>query len=324
MNMRHITVVILLLILSACQPAGVEAPTVFQSVDVPTPTYTKAMPPAQADTEIATSTPIPAYTITQDVKYATFLHNDADNQFLDIYAPRGEEGSWPVVIFLHGFGASKFSHTSASRQIAEAGAVVFTINWPTWTMSDAAEKNGEGFREIYEVVSCAVRYARAKAPDYGGAPSRVIMVGFSAGANTGGWYALSGGNLEQTWNEFAASNDGSPALQVACIVDADTLAHVDAFIGIGGLYTRAAFLQESNMPLWEIVSPLKQIGRYPELRVRLMSGNRDVDVPVEHSKFLNNLLLDNGYNSEVIVYDGPHYVPIDETVAVILELAGDN
>ena len=311
--------VVLLILLSACQPAIPQTPQAAESMGVtPQLTITEFAVPLQVGDAAPTAGP----TIINDVIYAKSLREGVDDQLLDIYVPHGD-GLRPVVVFMHGLGNSKIIHTSISRQMAEAGVIVFTVNWPSLMLRNSSEWTSEGFREIYEVISCAVRYARTNAAEYGGDQSRIILAGFSAGANIGGWHALSGGTLDQTWDDFAATNEGSPAPQVTCVADMDVSAHVNVFIGIGGRYTREDFLKESNEPLWEIVSPLNQIGRYTELRTRLMHGSKDIDVPAEHSEFLHNLLIKNGYDTKVVIFDGKHYVPIEETIAVILELADE-
>ena len=310
---------ILLISFSACQSAITQMPQVDEPLeDTPQLMITKSAEPLQVEDATLVAGP----TIINDVLYANSLQDGVDDQLLDIYASQGD-GTWPVVVFMHGLGNSKFIHTSLSRQMAEAGMIVFTVNWPSLMLRNSSEWNSEGFREMYEVISCAVRYARMNAAGYGGDPSRIILVGFSAGANIGGWHALSGGTLDQTWDDFAAANEGSPAPQVTCVANMDVPVHVNAFIGIGGRYTREDFLKNSNKHLWEIISPLNQIGRYTELRVRLLHGTRDVDVPVEHSEFLHDLLVENGYDTKVVIFDGTHYVPVEETITVIMELAGE-
>lgn len=246
------------------------------------------------------------------------MQNNVSEQRLDVYAPH-EAGPWPVVVFLHGMNATKERHVESSQIIAEQGAVVFTITWPTMKESLAAQENGRGFREIYEVMSCAVRYAKATAADHGGDPSKVIVVGFSAGARFGSWFALSGDTLLPKWEEFSTIRGGPPS-QISCLAD-EFSADVDAFVGIGGFYAFIENLKDKDVELYNVVSPFAQIGERPDLSVRLLHGEKD-ELPILYSARLHDLLEAAGYDTELILYDGAHNVPIDPTIKTILELTG--
>ena len=58
--------------------------------------------------------------------------------------------------------------------------------------------------------------------------------GFSAGAGTGSLVALTGETLDEQWDELAVES-GEPARQADCVAGTGS-AHVDAFVGIGGLW----------------------------------------------------------------------------------------
>jgi carboxylesterase type B len=147
--------------------------------------------------------------VTSDLLYATSLQPEATSWNLDIYTPNEATDS-PVVVFAHGFKAVKEGHKRESQVLAENGAVVYTITWPTWILDLAERENGQGYREMAEVLTCVIRYARATAPDYGGDPDRVILVGFSMGALKGSWVALAGGSLAPMWEAFAVEQGGPP------------------------------------------------------------------------------------------------------------------
>jgi fermentation-respiration switch protein FrsA (DUF1100 family) len=97
---------------------------------------------------------------------------------------------------------------------------------------------------------------------------------------------------------------------------------VDAFIGIGGgRYTAAEVLQERDPDLWEIVSPFSHLGRNLELPIRLLHGERDTTASPESSQRFNDVLLEAGYDSRVILFDGRHIVPPGLTFEAVMELA---
>jgi acetyl esterase/lipase len=268
---------------------------------------------------VAAPTLTPPVEVASDVAYAMPLQPDVTEQRLDVYTP-GEAGAWPVVVFLHGYDGHKEYFASVSQAIAEQGAVVFTVDWPTWMADLAARENGKGFREMSEVLSCAIRFARATAPDYGGDPSQVTLVGHSYGADTGAWIALAGDNLDRSWEEFASIRGGPPP-QFECVVSGVS-ADVDAFVGIAGRYDFAGPLQERDPELWQIAGASAHLGQDLGLRVRLIHGERDDLVRPEHAVQFNDALAEAGYDTSLTLWDGKHQVPIEPTVTEVIEVAG--
>ena len=236
---------------------------------------------------------------------------------VDIYAPN-EDGNWPVVVFIHPDGATKDGYIKESQAIAENGAVVYTLTWPTWIHDLAARENGKGYREMSEAVTCGIRFAMATASDYNGDPNHVTLVAFHGGGYLGVWTALAANSLDTIWEEFFANKNGPPA-QVGCEKSLAPL-KVDAFIGIGGSYLLSEKLQESNLELWEIVSPIAHLGRGQGIRIRLLHGEHDDESPLENSQILNDILLKEGYDTQLIMFDGGHHVPTQLTAELVIQL----
>ena len=260
----------LLLIASCAAPSP--TPTMVIETTLPGPTEVSIQqtdpPQPQATVEqleeetptLPPPTPTSPFQVTRDVLYATSLQPQATTWALDIYAPN-EAANSPVVVFLHGFKAVKEGHKRESQVLAEHGAVVYTVTWPTWILDLAERESGQGYREMYEVITCAIRYARATATDFGGNPDRVILVGFSMGAIQGAWVALAGESLNPMWEAFAA-DQGGPPQQVECAANGVT-EKVDIFVGIGGPYKIVEGLQEKDAELWKIASPMAHLGAKP-------------------------------------------------------------
>ncbi|MCP4540899.1 MAG: hypothetical protein GY832_27505 [Chloroflexi bacterium] len=268
---------------------------------------------------VAAPTMTPSVKVSSDVAYVTSLQPDVSEQRLDVYTPN-EAGDWPVVVFLHGYDGNKEYYATLSQAIAEQGAVVFTAAWPTWIADMAARDNGKGFREMSEVLSCAIRFARATASDYGGDSSQVTLVGHSSGADTGAWVALAGDNLDRSWEEFT-SNRGGPPAQVECVVNKGST-RVDAFVGIAGGYDDfAGPLQKRDAELWQIAAPYAHLGQNLDLRVRLIHGERDPHVMPEHAVQFNDALAEAGYDTSLILWDGKHRVPTELTIAEVIKVA---
>lgn len=261
----------------------------------------------------------PSYQVASDIVFASSLNEDGDSWMLDIYAPN-ETGNWPVVVFLHGYGSLKEGHIRESQVIAESGAVVYTLNWPTWIDDLAGRENGKGFREMYEVVACGIRFAKTTASNYGGDPSRVTLIGFSYGGYLGIWIALATDSLDSAWEDFSVNNDG-PLAQVECTSDQASI-KVDSFIGIGGAYFTARKFEERNPELWKIISPLAHLGGDLDLPIRLLHGERDDTALEEYVEEFRDVLLEAGYDPQLILYDGIHRVPPELTAEIVQNVAG--
>jgi predicted esterase len=286
----------LLLLLAACGTSPA-APTSTPLPPTPTPTATRS------------ATPLPI-TVTRDVVYMKPLQPAVVQQRLDVYAP-GEPGAWPVVVFAHGLGEDKEDRAELSHAIAGQGAVVFTLDWPAVSPSQPVQ-----FREMEEALACAVRFARARASDYGGDPARVTLVGFSVGGGVGSRVALVGDELDRLWEEYAA-NRGGPPPQVGCVSSAAS-AQVDAFVGIGGAYGLPGRLRETAPELGDV---LGRRGENSDLKIRLIHGERDTMVPFEAAVAFDAALTAAGYDTKLIPFEGGHTVPTQLTTAVIMEVS---
>ena len=147
---------------------------------------------------------------------------------------------------------------------------------------------GKGGREALEDVACAVRFARTRASDYGGNPARVTLVGWSGGAAAGAWLALS-----RSHHPWLRETD--------CFAEVSALP--DAFVGIGGPYSKTEFLKEEDPELWELVSPYAYIGSNPNLQVRLIHGEWDSNCPVEGAVEFHEALEAAGYDVTLTVLE---------------------
>ena len=304
------------LLLGACAPVATPIPTaaptatpttaptaipIATNTPTPEPTPTPTVPP-----ETPTPTPFSLMTTT-NITYTAPLQPGLSAQALDVYAP-AEPGPWPVVVVVHGYLVRKEDYRLVSKAIAEQGAVVFTIDWPAWTSpSVAVQGDGVRLREWTETVACAVRFAQTTAPDHGGDPERVTLVGHSLGGGIGSVVALAGDHMDPAWEEFASTRGGPPS-QVDCLAS-DGSTYPDAFVGYGGAYMVFEPLQEDDPELWKIVSPYALVGSNPSLRARFIHGKWDSVLPdeaVELSVQLVEALQGAGYDATWTVVDAAH------------------
>ena len=104
---------------------------------------------------------------------------------LDVFAPEAA-GPWPVVVMFHGNPAtdSRTMMRTQAERLAGTGFVVFA---PNWGKSGGPTYDALSFVEMGKLdnaqSACAVAFARARAADYGGDPSTMIVYGHSGGGN---------------------------------------------------------------------------------------------------------------------------------------------
>ena len=255
----------------------------------PTPTPT-ATPAPVATPRSPTETATLIAEVTEQIVYANVGEMTAT---LDVYTP-SEAGSWPVVVVVHGWGLYKSNFEKLARSIASQGAVVYNIN--VWFSVP--------FLPSIERLACAIRFARATAPDYDGDPNRITIVGHSAGAAAGVVVSLAGDDFK---GDYCVVSDGS--------------ALPDAFVGYEGTYefTTTNYgdvidhtnLKQENPELLDAINPYSHIGRNPNLQVRLVHGVDDdyawYDISPEESIALNQALADSGYAVELISVEGANH-----------------
>ncbi len=312
------------IVASAC--GGSREPMTTDTATV-SPPIAEATPATQASTTTAppasvTSTPstsaAPALTKTVGLEYATHHTMSAGielamHRALDVYAPI-ESAGWPVVVVVHGLGGVRGEFARLAEVIATEGAVVFNIS----TVFSVPPIDG------IDDISCAIRFARATAPGYGGDPTSITLVGYSSGAAKGSIVAMDG----DAYGGDCAISDGS--------------ALPTAFVGYEGPFDYATQLygtfyvpelKDEDPLMWEAVDPYSHIGGNRDLIVRLIHGRDEdrstYDVRPEVSTEFHEALAAAGYDAEVIYLEGathsslrPGTEAFDVTVQLVLEVAG--
>ena len=282
--------------------------------------------PDEVTVPVTETTTSPAVSATDGVVYATSLSADGTagaTWELDIYSPTTDEGGLPVVVLLHGLGGNKemLLYAVPSEAIAGLGAVVYAVNAPVGRVGIMAIDNGKRFREMSEILSCAVGFAGATAGEFGGDPDNVVLVAHSFGALYGSWFALGSESIATNWDEYAEDHDGPP-VQVTC--EAEPSTRLAGFVGIGGgryAEVDAFLLHDQNPDLAQVVDPFSYIGHDPSLPIRLLHGESDLTAPPQSSQAFHEALLDAGYDSQHTFFDGGHVVPPELTHEAATELA---
>jgi pimeloyl-ACP methyl ester carboxylesterase len=259
-------------------------------------------------------TPTPSLLAGFDIAFTAPLQPGGVTHYLDVHAP-DEAQDLPLIVLVPGFSESRRVYTGISRALADKGAVVFTVDGPAWIPEVAAEENGRGYREMAETIACAIRFARQAGPDFGADSGYVVLVGVSNGAGAGMYNSLIEDRVGELWDAFAAVRGGPPQ-QVDCVAQGAS-ARVDEFIGTVGAYDNPDIVPEDR-ELWEVSNIYAQIGRNPDLRVRLVHGELDTMIPIELAIHLEAALAEAEYDVALTRFDGGHTISAAQIIEQIL------
>jgi len=169
--------------------------------------------------------------------------------------------------------------------------------------------SGGGYPRPFEDVACAIRFARATAGRYGGNGDEVTLVGHSLGAYVAAVVTL-------TPADFGGS----------CLVTGSGTP--DAFVGIAGPYLVNAVQNRSDLAAvlggspaqipaaWTAGDPVALVGGGSRLKIQLIHGSADQQVPVAASRSFDAALAAAGYDvGYTEIFGGGHQTVVDPTVA---------
>jgi acetyl esterase/lipase len=202
-------------------------------------------------------------------------------QQLDVYAPRGAHGR-PVVIFWFGgywTGGSKAEYRFVGSTLAQQGFVAVLPEYRLFPQVSFPLFDEDGAR--------AVAWVEEHAGEFGGDPSRIVLMGHSAGAHTAAFLALNQAFLER-FGAQAHSIVGLVGLSgpYALVPDTDVL--------------RATFPAPYTERDWQPVA-FVTAGAPPVL---LLHGQNDTDVLPRQAIELRDALKRQGVRAELHLY--PH------------------
>lgn len=215
-------------------------------------------------------------------------------QALDVYAPRSATGSAPVAVFFYGGSwdsGRRQDYNWAGRALAARGFVTIVADYRLYP-----EVRYPGFLED---GAQAVRWAADHAAQYGGDPSRIVLVGHSAGAYNAVMLGLDGRYLR------AAGVDPRQVKAVA------GLAGPYAFIPLDGPVTRRTFGEAKDLAATQPIA----YARADAPAAFLATGDADTTVYPRNTVRLAKALREAG-----AVVEERHYPGVDH-IRIVLALS---
>ena len=255
------------------------------------------------------------YELTSNVPYAQAATAGASDYALNIYSPLSN-GPRPVVVFIHGGGASKDTpnEVTVAQQLAKAGLVAVAVTIQPRTSFIAVDGNGPLVRESIEDVQCALRFVAEHVEAYGGDKARIAVLGHSSGGLYGMLAVLGGDGLDDALRQFELSLSASRQVNCTSAVD---LPVVRRFVGYGPalfVYSdpRSPFLPQEAL-LASLLNPREYVDDVAaHLRVLIVQAVNDAGTPQWHRdevKLFAQELAEAGHDSAttpVTTLDGTH------------------
>ena len=238
------------------------------------------------------------------------------------FVPEGD-GPWPVVVLLHGGdGMVGWSMHTVAEDIAARGVVVYT---PTYLhdLDADADQVASGLwagGTLLQDLACAIRAARADAPEFGGEPERLTLAGYSMGGAFGATVALVGDDPES-----AAGGSGTCVAEGGSAVPA-------AFVGWEGPYDWEAVLEGEFPETLEVapeairrLGPLDRLGRPGEIEpipFHLRSGDgtwHGLDHAAHMARF-EEALTASGLPVSTGILPGRHHTDFLDSIPEMIDL----
>ncbi len=214
------------------------------------------------------------------------------------------------------------------RALNERGVSVFRMQAPDLWSVLTIDADPMALRTMVEAVACAVRFARES--EYGSETAPLAPTGFSRHGGTAAHVALAGESFDRVWGEYHESAGGPPAQWDCTVSEGST--RIDGFVGVAGPYDTVVgydgrgydspfardWLLEHEPDLWEML--WGTVGLHPELRVRLLHGDADSVIPFESSAAFEAVLVEAGYDVELVEFGGGHGAGGDLVFDAVMEL----
>jgi acetyl esterase/lipase len=179
--------------------------------------------------ELHTSAPAPASPPQPVGTFAGVRYGPLASELLDLYLPErsARTGAVPVIVYVHSggwIGGSRANVNDAAAAQVGRGFAVASIDYEL-----ASAGGGGSFPGAVYDVKRAIRFLKANATTWGLDPSRVIVMGASAGGHLAALVGASAGQLEPDATGALAAVDSSvvAAVDLVGITDLATFSTTD-------------------------------------------------------------------------------------------------
>jgi len=252
------------------------------------------------ETSPTTDAPCTA-TATTDIAYASVAGVDPARLSLDVYpAPGACTGDpTPVVVWVHGGGWALGDKANVAAKATWAAAHGWTFVSVDYRLSPS-EPSDDPNRVLHPThvqdVADALAWIADEIDGYGGDPSRVVLIGHSAGG-----HLVSLVSVDPTY----LANAGAPADLVDCTVSLDTEGY-DLVQKVEGGEASAAMVHNAfgdDPGVLRAASPLHQITAGERLP-RFLVVTRGSPARRAVAASFQQALVDAGARSDIVVADG--------------------
>ncbi|MCZ4124214.1 alpha/beta hydrolase [Streptomyces sp. H39-S7] len=198
--------------------------------------------------------------MTADIEMATELVYGTSGKRIDVHRPAASSSASPVVLLWHGRGGGERDVLAPlARSAARLGVLVLVPDWHP----DAPDGGRSQLAE-------SVTFARENAARFGGDPERMILAGWSLGAN-----AVLGVALDPAALDPAVLDGWRPR----------------AVVGISGGY-RLPAPTTGTVPVLDATRSGEPV---PPIPVHLVHGTTDSSVDIAQSRELRDALEERGW-----------------------------
>lgn len=241
-------------------------------------------------------TPSGNYTLSSDISYGKKARQD-----LDVYVPKDKAAQAPVVVFFYGGRwqeGDKGGYKFVGQALSSRGFVTVIPNYRLYPQVK--------FPAFVQDGAKAVAWARAYAAEYGGDPSKLVVMGHSAGAQIAALLALD--------SEYLQALGGSRAW-------------IAAMVGLAGPYDflplKEADLQDMFGPPshYPASQPINFVdGKSPPLL--LLQGLADKTVYPKNSRNLAKAVAAKGGQVAIKLYPGVTHIRLIANLAAPIRFLG--
>lgn len=219
----------------------------------------------------------------KDIVYATVAGKKLG---LDLYMPAGVQAP-PLLVWVHGGRWSRGTKATVPKAFVENGIATASL--------DFRQSTEARFPAAVHDIKAAIRFLRAKAPEYGYRTDRIAIAGSSSGGHLAALVGVTNGQKELEGTGGNYMNQPSDVQAIVSYYGASNLTTILAQSTPYGLGVRRPALEsllgalpENTKELAQLASPVFHVdGNDPPLL--LLHGDQDPQMPINQSHELEGV-----------------------------------